>query len=32
MAAEYREIGAFEVVENFAFECFEIQVHDASPE
>ena len=27
MVTEYREIGAFEVVENFAFQCFEIQVH-----
>lgn len=28
MAPEYREIGAFEVVENFAFECFEVEIHD----
>ncbi len=28
MAAEDREIGAFEVVEDLPFECFEIQIHD----
>ncbi len=29
MAAEHGEIGVFEVVEDFAFECFEIQIHNA---